>query len=157
MANTQSVRGVTAALARLKALGEIGTVAIPKVIQQTTLLGKAEIQKIITNEIAPHNRDGQIVTDLVDTSHYRANWQTSFPSPVEGAISTNTPYARILEYGWDGPMAVSAHDRTVNGKTFKVRAHLRNVKLRPYYVVRRAKIRIRAILRRKIKEAIGQR
>lgn len=156
MAEKQEIKGVDAHLKRLRMLGAAGEQAIPRALAKTAMLGVAEIQKIITSEAKAHSGAHRTppqgtVTDLVDTGHYRANWHTK---QVEGgwAITTNTPYALALEYGLDGPVQVGAHQRTIGkgphkGRTVSVRAHTRHARMPAFFVVRRAKIRIRQILR----------
>lgn len=73
--------------------------AISKAVVETTMLAQENIAERITTDIEPHNRDGKIVTDLVDTGAYRASWTTQFPSPTEGELSTNIEYGAVLEYG----------------------------------------------------------
>lgn len=159
MLQEQKILGLEAHLAKLKALAEAGEKEIPRVLAETAQLGVAEIQKIITSEIDAHTRRGVTVHDLVDTGHYRANWHASPLGPNSWLIHTNTPYARALEYGLDEDIQIPEHSRKISkgpmaGKTVKVSAHKRHAKMRPFYVVRRAKIRIRKILRDKVGQAI---
>jgi hypothetical protein len=82
-----------------------GEAKLQKVIVETTLLAQKAIVEKITNDIEPHSGMGRknnpqaVVTDLVDTGHYRASWQVSFPGPFRGLLSTNVEYAAPLEYG----------------------------------------------------------
>lgn len=146
--HSTAIKGLRAHLNRLQALGDVGKREVPRVIQETTQLGRSEVIKIITDK------------NLVDTGFYRANWQVSFPNPVTGVISTNTAYAEVLEYGFSGVVQVPEHNvrpHTRKGKRvrgFRRKAHRRQMERKPNYVVRRAKIRIRRILIRKVSEAI---
>lgn len=72
---------------------------LQKLVVTTTLLTQEALVDKITSDIEPHERDGETVTDLVDTGAYRASWQAKFPKPLVGKVATNSEYALALEYG----------------------------------------------------------
>jgi hypothetical protein len=84
---------------RLARMGSQGEQKLAQVVVKRTLLTKEAIVEKISNDVYPHSRDGQTVTDLVDTGTYRASWQESFPAPLKGKVATNVAYALPLEFG----------------------------------------------------------
>jgi hypothetical protein len=144
-----------------------GEAKLQKVIVETTLLAQEAIVEKITNDIEPHSGMGRknnpqaVVTDLVDTGHYRASWQVSFPGPWQGKLSTTCEYALLLEYGIDEEVDVKSHTRTYKkgrkkGKTEIVAAHSRMMSRKPHYVARDTAVKMRVVLVEKMQKAIKE-
>lgn len=97
--------GVKRLADKLHNLSQAAGTDVQRAVVETTLEAQAVIVDKITNHVDPHSGESRkrnpqpIVTDLVDTGAYRASWTVTFPSVYLGKLSTNSPYALILEYG----------------------------------------------------------
>lgn len=81
---------------------------------------------------------GQVLNVRTGTLRRSINQEVlDSPQGIRGIVGTNVSYAAIHEYGYDGPVNVRAHLRTIKEafgrpltkghKTFEVSAHVRNV------------------------------
>ena len=128
--------GFERAAKRLSALANDGGKYVEQAVKETTLLAHEAIVDKITSEIEPHsglhrkNNPQDTVTDLVDTGHYRQSWVVSFPGRFTGVLSTNVPYAPVLEYGTED----GSHQ--------------------PFYVARDTARKMRQVFRRKIVDGL---
>jgi hypothetical protein len=110
--------GVKRLADKLNKLSSAAKGEVQKVVVETTLEAQAFIVDKITNHIEPHSGESRkrnpqaVVTDLVDSGAYRASWTVSYPSAYSGKLSTNSPYALILEYGNDDRHAFFVARRT---------------------------------------------
>lgn len=99
--------GVKRLADKLHNLSQAARADVQKAVVETTLEAQAAIVDKITHHVDPHSGESRkrnpqpVVTDLVDTGAYRASWTVTFPSEYSGKLSTNSPYALILEYGND--------------------------------------------------------
>lgn len=98
MADVTVINGAGRLADRLAKFGAVGAQEIQRAIAATTALTQEAIVDKITNDIRPHNRDGETVTDLVDTGAFRQSWQIKV-EPGRGRVYTNIAYALPLEYG----------------------------------------------------------
>lgn len=148
------IKGLGQHLKKLKSMQATAS-EMDGVLGATALLVQGEIQRIITSEIAPHSRRGQVVTDLVDTGFLRQNWQTTQLGALRWQVATNTQYAPILEYGYKGDVTVRPHTRkTKRGGSAKVKGHKRKVNRRGYFFVRRAKAKAPELLKERVLDLI---
>lgn len=107
----------------------------------------------------------------VQTGHLRRSVATKVEirgNKVTGRIGTNLSYGRFWELGYDGPMKVKAHARTIRQafgrpiapKKVHVKAHTRQVSVSPRPFLRPAVEdnvdKIRKILARHIEEAFSR-
>lgn len=86
---------------KLATMGARAEGAVASLIRNVTELAKEAISNKITTEVRPHNRRGEIVTNLVDTGTYLKSWTLKYPDKFKGILGTNTEYASALEYGHD--------------------------------------------------------
>lgn len=98
MADVTVINGAGKLADKLAKFGTIGEQRIQQAIAATTALTQEAIVDKITNDVRPHNRDGETVTNLVDTGAFRQSWQIKV-EPGRGRVYTNIEYALALEYG----------------------------------------------------------
>lgn len=81
---------------------------------------------------------GQVLRNRTGTLRRSINWRVvDTPTSIRGYVGTNVKYAKPHEYGFQGPVQVKEHLRTIKqawGKpisetTFPVRSHTRQVNI----------------------------
>jgi hypothetical protein len=118
---------------------------IQQAVARVTMLGKGMIADKITQ------------LDLVDTGHYRGNWQVSQIGTYTWKLATNTEYALMLEFGLHKQVNVKEHQRTSKkGTTYTVQAHLREVNRDGYNVVQDTAVKMRLKLATALRKALEE-
>lgn len=101
----------------------------------------------------------------VRTNKLRGGWtapivKTSTPSETVVAFGTNTVYAAVHEFGFNGIVQVKSHPRTSrSGKIHQVLAHPRHMRVTAKHYVRRSiedtKTKVANLVRLRVKQALG--
>lgn len=134
--------------------------ALFKGMKQAVLMAEATARSPYLSGKALNRRTGRLRNSITHDVRIRGN-------TVIGAIGTNVAYGRFWELGYDGPVRVKAHARTIKqafGRAIRptsvsVRSHTRQVSARPRPFLRPGlednMEDIRGVLAKRVEEAFA--